>query len=171
MPRLPLAGCFSHENTVLVRSRQLPVTCSSLPVTAKPAFSCHLPPLRPRETIVMRKFDHANENGSGLLLDPARCHVGPDVADVEAFDPERGECKIVDGSDRLRHQAQIPPGLGEPESTIAFRMVRPRAKGNIADRLSVAGSQHQHPLIDLLAGGDLRKLRVDETRGAVVRVR
>src|SRR5262245_34425761 len=89
---------------------------------------------------------------------------------MEALDPERAEDKIVHRGHGFAHQSLIPIALRKPEAAVALRIVRPQAKANVPDRLAITAVQHQHPVIDLLARGDLLQLSPDEGLRAVLRI-
>src|SRR6267142_6477706 len=141
-PRSRLISRFAQgkcaRRTRKQSSPPAPPDCfASLWIPSQPVFPRHAPSFRERLTTVMGKLDVADKFGAGLLLDPAGRHVGRRVAGVEALDPERAEGKIVHRRDGFAHQALIPIALREPEAAVALRIVRPRAKANIPDRLAI----------------------------------
>src|SRR5665213_388327 len=84
------------------------------------------------------------------------------------LDAKRPEREIIHGCDGFCHQAHVPVWLREPEAAIAFWSVRSRTEMNVSDRFAVAGPQHQNPVINLLARGDLFQLLPDEGFGTVI---
>jgi len=112
--------------------------------------------------IVMQKLNAANKFGAGLLFDSAGSHIGSDVADVETFDVERSESKIVHGCDGFGHQSSVPIGSGDPKSATALWVVRLGAKMNVSYGLAITRLQHQSPLINFFTRGNFFQLLLDK---------